>query len=177
MPTGPECITTGCFKKKMFLKITKINVFIFLPHEHSKHQTVPHDINPHRYKYHSISAQILIYCHVILHLNVTLCSTFHPVGLKQRLCFSACLSWYVKHLTAPNMSAACVCVCLPDDLHQLAHVDVVGYQELGFVQNRQLLLSLISLNDHLQQHKHTVKLHIFYMFHYFAGIFVYLLSC
>lgn len=36
----------------------------------------------------------------------------------------------------------------PDDLHQLAHVDVVGYQELGLVQNGQLLLSLIPLDDH-----------------------------
>lgn len=35
----------------------------------------------------------------------------------------------------------------PDDLDQLAHVDVVRYQELGLVQNRQLFLSLISLND------------------------------
>lgn len=41
---------------------------------------------------------------------------------------------------------------LPDDLDQLAHVDVVRNQELGLVQNRELLLSLVSLNDHLQQH-------------------------
>lgn len=48
-----------------------------------------------------------------------------------------------------------VCLCLPDDLDQLTHVDVVRYQELGLVQNRQLLLSLISLNDHLQQPQNT----------------------
>lgn len=47
--------------------------------------------------------------------------------------------------------SVCVCWCLPDDLDQLAHVDVVRYQELGLVQNGQLLLSLVSLNDHLQQ--------------------------
>lgn len=51
----------------------------------------------------------------------------------------------------------CVCVCLPDDLDQLAHVDVVRYQELGLVQNRQLFLSLISLNDDLQQQRHTTN--------------------
>lgn len=51
----------------------------------------------------------------------------------------------------------CVCVCVPDDLDQLAHVDMVWYQELGLVQNRQLLLSLIPLNDHLQQPRHTTK--------------------
>lgn len=39
---------------------------------------------------------------------------------------------------------------LPDDLDQLAHVHVIRNQELGLVQNRQLLLSLISLNDDLQ---------------------------
>lgn len=36
----------------------------------------------------------------------------------------------------------------PDDLDQLTHVDVIRYQELGLVQNGQLLLSLVSLNDH-----------------------------
>lgn len=38
---------------------------------------------------------------------------------------------------------------LPDDLDQLAHVHVIWNQELGLVQNWQLLLSLISLNDDL----------------------------
>lgn len=42
------------------------------------------------------------------------------------------------------------CVFLPDDLDQLAHVHVVWNQELGLVQDRQLFLSLIALNDHLQ---------------------------
>lgn len=48
---------------------------------------------------------------------------------------------------------------LPDDLDQLAHVDVVRNQELGLVQNRQLLLSLVSLNDHLQQPHDTQTEH------------------
>lgn len=46
-------------------------------------------------------------------------------------------------------------VSVPDDLDQLAHVDVVGYQELGLVQNRQLLLSLVPFNDHLQPQTQT----------------------
>ncbi|MEQ2230900.1 hypothetical protein ILYODFUR_033963 [Ilyodon furcidens] len=40
--------------------------------------------------------------------------------------------------------------CLPDDLHQLTHVDMIRNQELGLVQNRKLFLSLIPLDDHLQ---------------------------
>lgn len=41
---------------------------------------------------------------------------------------------------------------LPDDLHQLAHVDVVRYQELGLIQNRKLLLPVVPLDDHLRTH-------------------------
>lgn len=44
----------------------------------------------------------------------------------------------------------CCCVFVPDDLDQLAHVHVIWNQELGLVQNRQLFLSLISLNNYLQ---------------------------
>lgn len=45
--------------------------------------------------------------------------------------------------------------CLPDDLDQLAHVHVVRNQELGLVQDRQLLLALIALNDDLQTGSET----------------------
>lgn len=37
----------------------------------------------------------------------------------------------------------------PDDLDQLAHVDMVWDQELGLVQDRQLFLTLVALDDHL----------------------------
>lgn len=37
----------------------------------------------------------------------------------------------------------------PDDLDQLAHVDMVWDQELGLVQDWQLLLTLVALDDHL----------------------------
>lgn len=40
---------------------------------------------------------------------------------------------------------------LPDDLDQLAHVDVVGNQKLRLVQNRKLLLALVPLNDDLDE--------------------------
>lgn len=39
---------------------------------------------------------------------------------------------------------------LPDNLDELAHVDVVGDQELGLVQDGKLLFSFVTLNDHLQ---------------------------
>lgn len=48
-------------------------------------------------------------------------------------------------------------MCVPDDLDQLTHVDVVWHQELGLVQNGQLLLSLVSLNDHLQGPYHRTN--------------------
>lgn len=35
----------------------------------------------------------------------------------------------------------------PNDLHQLTHVDMVRHQELGFVQDGQLFLSLVALDD------------------------------
>lgn len=37
----------------------------------------------------------------------------------------------------------------PDYLDQLAHVDMVRDQELGLVQDWQLLLTLVALYDHL----------------------------
>ena len=42
----------------------------------------------------------------------------------------------------------------PDDLDELAHVDVVRHQELGLVQEGKLLLSLVPLDDHLQDPNH-----------------------
>lgn len=51
--------------------------------------------------------------------------------------------------TCLQVRASCG-VFVPDDLDQLAHVHVIWNQELGLVQNRQLFLSLISLNDYLQ---------------------------
>lgn len=41
-------------------------------------------------------------------------------------------------------------LCLPDDLDQLAHVHVIRNQELGLVQEGQLLLAAVALNDDLQ---------------------------
>lgn len=38
----------------------------------------------------------------------------------------------------------------PDDLDEFTHVNVVRHQELGLVQNRELLFSYVSLDDHLQ---------------------------
>lgn len=38
---------------------------------------------------------------------------------------------------------------VPDNLDELAHVDVVGDQELGLVQDGKLLFSFVTLNDHL----------------------------
>ena len=85
--------------------------------------------------------QLQIYTHIpnihLTDLNIH----WHPIQ-QPAVCVRECV---------------CVCVCLPDDLDQLAHVDVVRYQELGLVQNRQLFLSLISLNDDLQQQRHTTN--------------------
>lgn len=36
----------------------------------------------------------------------------------------------------------------PDDLDQLAHVNMVWDQKLGLIQDRQLLLTLVALDDH-----------------------------
>lgn len=38
----------------------------------------------------------------------------------------------------------------PDDLDQLAHVNMVWDQKLGFVQDRQLFLTLVAFDDHLE---------------------------
>lgn len=37
----------------------------------------------------------------------------------------------------------------PDDLDQLAHVNMVWDQKLGLIQDRQLLLTLVAFDDHL----------------------------
>lgn len=39
----------------------------------------------------------------------------------------------------------------PDDFDELAHVHVVGYKELGFIQDRKLLLTLVSFYYHLRK--------------------------
>lgn len=39
---------------------------------------------------------------------------------------------------------------VPDNLNQFTHVDVVWHKELGLIQDRKLLFSFITLNDHLQ---------------------------
>lgn len=41
--------------------------------------------------------------------------------------------------------------CLPDNLDEFTHVDVVWHQELGLVQDGELFFSLIPLYDHLQE--------------------------
>lgn len=38
----------------------------------------------------------------------------------------------------------------PDDLDQLAHVNMVWDQKLGFIQDRQLFLTLVAFDDHLE---------------------------
>lgn len=38
----------------------------------------------------------------------------------------------------------------PDDLDQLAHVNMVWDQKLGLIQDWQLLLTLVALDDHLR---------------------------
>ncbi len=55
----------------------------------------------------------------------------------------------------PNLDLGLL--CLPDYLYQLTHVNMVGDEELGLVQDRKLLFSLIPLNDHLEEKTLTIQ--------------------
>lgn len=44
---------------------------------------------------------------------------------------------------------------VPDDLDEFAHVYMIRHQELGLVQDGELLLAFVSLNDHLQEAEHN----------------------
>lgn len=48
-------------------------------------------------------------------------------------------------------------LCLPDYLYQFTHVNMVRDKELGLVQDRKLLFSLIPLNDHLEEKILTIQ--------------------
>ncbi len=60
-----------------------------------------------------------------------------------------------RNVKDPNLDLRIL--CLPDYLYQLTHVNMVGDEELGLVQDRKLLFSLIPLNDHLEEKILTIQ--------------------
>lgn len=54
----------------------------------------------------------------------------------------------------------------PDYLYQLTHVNMVGDEELGLVQDRKLLFSLIPLNDH----RNFIRMLLSYLLHFLATV-------
>ena len=60
---------------------------------------------------------------------------------------------------------------LPDNLDELAHVDVVWHQELGLVQDGKLFFTFIPLNDHLQAKADTESVSplLFWLVKFYEG--------
>lgn len=54
----------------------------------------------------------------------------------------------------------------PDNLHQLAHVNMVRNKKLGLVQDRKLLFPLIPLNDN----RDFIRMLLPYLLHFLAAI-------
>lgn len=61
---------------------------------------------------------------------------------------------YTPNRSAPQQTTA-THYDVPDDAHKIAHRHMIRYKELRFIQQRQLLFSLVAFDNYLQKNKNS----------------------